>query len=138
MDMEHPERYVRPVVSAGSMKRGAHRGYICDWSVLVGQRIRRVRRERDMSLKELGLQMAKPGGGSYSPSHVSRVERGWSSSPLYAYLVIAAVLDLEPGKLLGPDACAYDVSEEEAVLLRCVKSLGLEPHEAILRITSER
>jgi transcriptional regulator with XRE-family HTH domain len=76
----------------------------------------------------------KPEGGHFSPGYISRIERGWATATLYAYLAIAAALDVDPGRLLGPDAAATDIGEDEAILLRCVSELGIEPHQAVLRL----
>jgi hypothetical protein len=51
------------------------------------------------------------------------------------YLAIADVLEVDPGVLLGPDSTVLDLSDSETVLIRCLRSLDLEPHEAILRLS---
>jgi hypothetical protein len=40
--------------------------YYREWSVVVGNRIRRLRRERDWTLKDLCFSVWKPEGGHYS------------------------------------------------------------------------
>jgi transcriptional regulator with XRE-family HTH domain len=112
--------------------------YYCEWGALVGGRIRRTRRQRRMTLQALGVAMARvrpDGRGPYTAGFVSRLERGLTNASLFIYLAIADALEVDPGVLLGPDAAALQVSEAEAVLLRCVRELGLEPHEAIVRLT---
>jgi transcriptional regulator with XRE-family HTH domain len=92
---------------------------------VVGGRIRRLRRQRSITLQALGTSIGKDGGcGYYSGGFISRLERGRASAPLYVYLAIADVLEVEAGVLPGPDA--------EAVLLRWLRARGTEPHEAIL------
>lgn len=108
----------------------------CEWGAVVGGRIRRLRRQRRMRLTDLGRALTRPDGTHYSAGFVSRLERGRSAAPLYMYLAIADVLEVDPGVLLGPDSTALDISNEEAVLLRCLRSMNLEPHEAILRLTA--
>jgi transcriptional regulator with XRE-family HTH domain len=116
--------------AAGSPDR-----YHCAWGAVVGDRIRRLRQARDMTLYDLTQLVHKPEGGPYSAGYLSRLERGWASAPLYVYLAIAAALDVDPGILLGPDAARLETSESEAMLLRCLRGLGVEPHEALLRLT---
>jgi transcriptional regulator with XRE-family HTH domain len=110
--------------------------YHCEWGAVVGDRIRRLRRDRDMTLHDLAHAVNKPEGGHYSAGYFSRLERGWASAPLYAYLAIADALDVDPGVLLGPDAATLEASEAETMLLRCMRGLGIEPHEAMLALTA--
>jgi transcriptional regulator with XRE-family HTH domain len=108
--------------------------YYREWSVVVGDRIRRLRQERGWSLSELCGRVPKPEGGFYSPGHFSRLERGWSSAPLYVYIVIAEALAVDPGVLLGPDEVQRAVSPSERVLLRFLERIEIEPEEAIARL----
>jgi transcriptional regulator with XRE-family HTH domain len=108
----------------------------CEWGAVIGGRIRRLRRLRRMTLGDLGRALTRPDGSYHSAGFVSRLERGRSAGALYMYLAIADVLEVDPGVLLGPESAAADVSESEAVLLRCVRELGIEPHEAILRLSA--
>jgi hypothetical protein len=55
-------------------------------------------------------------------------------APFYVYEAVAAAFDVEPGRLLGPDAVHLDASAEEMVLLRSLRSHGIEPAEAIARL----
>jgi hypothetical protein len=61
-----------------------------------------------MTLYDLAVSVRKPEGGHYSPGYFSRLERGWASAPLYTYLAIADVLEVDAGVLLGPDAASLD------------------------------
>jgi transcriptional regulator with XRE-family HTH domain len=86
-----------------------------------------------MTLQDLGRSIGKDDGcGYYSGGFISRLERGRASAPLYVYLAIADVLEVDAGALLGPESVAMEVSEAEAVLLRWLRGRGTEPHEAIL------
>jgi transcriptional regulator with XRE-family HTH domain len=105
--------------------------YWCDWAAVVGDRVRRLRQARDMRLIDLSAAVWKPEGGHYNPGYFSRLERGWASAPLYVYLAVADALGVDAGVLLGPDAASLEVSEAEATLLRCLRSLGIAPHEAV-------
>jgi transcriptional regulator with XRE-family HTH domain len=108
--------------------------YHCEWGAVVGDRIRRLRRDRDMKLVELATSVHKPEGGHYSASYFSRLERGWTSAPLYVYLAIAAALEVDAGILLGPDSAQFPVSEPELTLIRTLRATGIEPHDAIVRL----
>ena len=108
--------------------------YHCAWGAVVGDRIRRLRQDRNMTLYDLTSVVRKPEGGHYSPGYFSRLERGWASAPLYTYLAIADAFDLDPGVLLGADAATLETSEPEAILLRCLRGLKIEPHDAMLRL----
>ena len=129
--------YARGIASAyrAGPGSGAPDRYRCAWGAVVGDRVRRLRQARDLTLHELAGLVHKPEGGHYSSGYFSRLERGWASAPLYVYLAIAAAFDVDPGVLLGPDAACLETSEAEAMLLRCLRGLGVEPHEALLRLT---
>jgi transcriptional regulator with XRE-family HTH domain len=111
--------------------------YYCEWGAVVGGRIRRLRRRREWTLQDLGRAIGRAdGGGPYSGGFISRLERGRASAPLYVYLTIADALQVDAGRLLGPESAALDVTESEAVVLRCLRELGIGPHEAILRASA--
>jgi transcriptional regulator with XRE-family HTH domain len=103
----------------------------CEWGTVVGDRVRRLRRERGMTLHELSMEVDKPQGGHYSPGYFSRLERGWASAPLVVYVEIAGVFGVEPGRLLGPDDAQREVSEGEMTLLHVLRRMELVPAEAI-------
>jgi transcriptional regulator with XRE-family HTH domain len=108
--------------------------YFCDWGVVVGDRIRRLRRGREMALIDLCRVVDKPDGGQYTPGFFSRLERGWASGPLATYANVADAFDVEPGRLLGPDDAQCEVSESEMTLIRVLRQMRLAPHEAITRL----
>jgi transcriptional regulator with XRE-family HTH domain len=108
--------------------------YWCDWGAVVGNRVRRIRLDRDMTLVDLARIVDKPGGGFYSAGFFSRLERGWGSAPLTTYENIAHAFEIEPGRLLGPDDAQQDASEAEMTLIRTLRQMGMRPHEAIARL----
>jgi transcriptional regulator with XRE-family HTH domain len=106
--------------------------YYCEWGAVIGDRVRRLRRERGMTLLELGAATRKPEDRSqWSPAFLSRLERGRANAPLYVYLQLADVLGVDAGVLLGSDAALLEATEAERMLLRCLRSLGIPPHEAM-------
>lgn len=66
--------------------------------------------------------------------YFSRIERGWASAPLYTYLAIADVLELQPGVLLGPDEAQRRTSGAEEVLLGLLRRKGISAEDAIARL----
>lgn len=108
--------------------------YFCDWGLVVGDRVRRLRRERDMTLKDLSLEVRKPDGYRYSMGFFSRLERGAASGPLIAYSNLAEVLEVDPGRLLGTDDAQREASEAEMTLVRVLRRMGIEPDEALVRL----
>lgn len=110
--------------------------YHCEWACVVGDRVRRLRNARDLSLAGLAALVEKPEGGSYSPGYFSRLERGWASAPLYVYLALAAVLEVEPGRLLGSDDAQKPITEAEMTLVRFIREVGLAPHMALARLAA--
>lgn len=91
-----------------------------------------------MTLYDPASAVRKPEGGHYSPGYFSRLERGWASAPLYTYLAVADALEVDAGVLLGPDAASLATSEAEAMLLRCLRSLGIPPHDAMAALVVAR
>jgi len=110
--------------------------YRLEWGEVVGHRIRRMRQARDWKLRDLRDRVRKPDGGYYSGGYFSRVERGWTSPPLYVYVRIAEALEIPPGQLLGAEEFDRDLSREQILLLDVVERLGLAPDEAIARLAS--
>ncbi len=108
--------------------------YFCEWSQVVGGRIRRLRLERGWALHELASRVRKPEGGSYTAGYFSRLERGWASAPLSVYLGIAAALEAEPGGLLGEDEVGRETTAAQRALLAFVDAAGLSPEQAIVRL----
>lgn len=110
--------------------------YLCEWGQVVGDRVRRLRRDRDLTLVELARMTPKPDGGSYSLGFLSRLERGFASGPLFAYLMVARALEVEGAVLLGPDAASLETSPEEALFLQFVRRLEIALDEAMLALSA--
>ncbi|MEJ7788920.1 MAG: helix-turn-helix transcriptional regulator [Thermoleophilaceae bacterium] len=108
--------------------------YRCDWGQVVGRRVRLLRERDGLRLSDLADKLYRADGKPYSASFVSRVERGFASPPLWAYIHMASIFDLSPGRLLGPEDLEGSVTEPEMTLIRVVRRLGLEPEEAIARL----
>jgi transcriptional regulator with XRE-family HTH domain len=124
-----------PLRSGYPARQGRLDPYHCEWGVIVGDRIRRLRREREMTLADLCALVDKPDGGHYTTGFFSRLERGWASGPLVTYASVAAQFGVEPGRLLGPDDAQCEVSEAEMTLIRVMGQMRIRPHEAIARLT---
>jgi transcriptional regulator with XRE-family HTH domain len=123
-----------PLRSGYPVNMGRLDPYHCEWGVIVGDRIRRLRREREMTLKDLALGVDKPDGGHYTQGFFSRMERGWASGPLVTYVEIAAQFGIEPGRLLGPDDAQREVTQGEMTLIELTRRMRLSPAEAIARL----
>jgi transcriptional regulator with XRE-family HTH domain len=108
-----------------------YRNYYNEWSTVVGDRVKRMRAARDMILQDVADKIAKPNGGTYSVSFFSRLERGASSPPLYAYLGLAELFEVHPGRLLGADDAERDASPEEMVVVRFLRWKGISPDAAL-------
>lgn len=108
----------------------------CEWTIVVGDRIRRLRRDRNLTLVELARMVEKPRGGTYSPGYISRVERGWASTPLSTYLAIAGALRVAPWRLLGPEEVQKDVTDAELTLILFLRRLEMAPDEVLARVAT--
>jgi len=106
-------------------------GYRREWAAVVGDRVRRLRKEEELTLHELSALVMKPEGGWYSAGYLSRLERGWASAPLYVYLSVADALNVDPGRLFGLDDVQKQVSDAELTLLRCLRRLEVSPDAAL-------
>jgi transcriptional regulator with XRE-family HTH domain len=114
------------------------KAYKLEWGEVIGHRVRRLRQARDWKLHDLQARVPKPAGGRYSGGYFSRVERGWTSPPLYVYLRIAEALELRPGELLGLETFDRELTPEQLLLVKVVDELGLTPEEAIARLAGFR
>ena len=110
----------------------------CQWAVVVGDRIRRLRVARGWTLKDLSLKIVRPDGYHYTIGYFSKLERGWASAPLYVYLSIAAAFDMDGGRLLGPDSAMLEASEAEMTVVQTMRELGIEPHAALAQLVQAR
>ena len=105
---------------------------------MVGDRVRRIRKEQELTLHELSELAMKPEGGRYTAGYLSRLERGWATAPLYVYLSVADALRVDPGRLFGLDDVQKEVSDAEMTLLRCLRRLELAPDAALALLTTAR
>src|SRR3954453_1417496 len=134
--MGHSGMHSRGIRRPYSFPRGPADPYWCEWGMVVGSRIRRRRREREMTLEDLAAGVHRPEGGKHSIGYLSRPERGSASAPLYTYVAIAEALEVDAGLLLGSDPSLLDASGPEQTLLHYLRGAGIEPHEAILRVSA--
>ncbi len=123
-----------PLRSGYPARQGRLEPYHCEWGVIVGDRIRRLRRERNLTLADMCAGVDKPDGGHYTTGFFSRLERGWASGPLVTYVSVAAQFDVEPGRLLGPDDAQREVTGAEMTLVHVLRRMGITPDEAIARL----
>src|SRR3954447_11795763 len=105
----------------------------CEWGAVIGGRIRRLRRRRRATLRQLGQALRRPDGRCYSVGFVSRLERGRASAPLYVHLAIADALEAAAGVLVGPESELLDFPEAERPLVRTLRDVSIAPHEALAR-----
>jgi hypothetical protein len=56
--------------------------YHCEWGRVVGDRIRRLRRDRGLTLIQLGADVRGPDGRGYTGGFISRLERGRAAASL--------------------------------------------------------
>src|SRR4051812_6267847 len=100
----------------------------CDWSSVIGDRIRRLRRSRDWTLVHMLRLIRRPDGeGEYTPGYLSRIERGYGRAGLYVYLHIANALEVHPGRLMGLDDAERDATADEMTLVEFVRLAGIAP-----------
>ena len=109
----------------------------CEWAVVIGDRVRRLRKARGLTLAGFAGIVHKPDGGHYTPGYFSRLERGWASAPMYVYLAVAYALEVEPGALFGSDDATKKVLDGELMLVRCLRRLHISPDEALVRLTRD-
>lgn len=139
-DMGRHQTNVRHAEAGGERKPGTpgfwRHPYYDEWGEVVGGRVRRLRRERGWTLNDLAEAVPKPEGGFYSGGYFSRLERGWTSAPLYVYIHAAAQLLVRPGALLGADEIEKPLTPGQDALLRFVDRLGIPPEEAMARLAA--
>ncbi len=111
-------------------------GYRCEWGIVVGRRVRSLRLKHDLTIYDLSRELKRADGRPYSPSFVSRLERGWASPPLYTYIRLANRFEVGPGELLGPDGIERTVSEAELTLVRVLRRMGVSPEDALARLAT--
>ena len=111
--------------------------YKSAYSEMIGARLRRVRTSRELTQARLLEKVERPRGGTYSTGLLSRIEKGYATSPLYVYMHLAAALDLEPGRLMGSDETQKPISEGEMTLIRILRRLGIKPDEAVARLAAD-
>jgi transcriptional regulator with XRE-family HTH domain len=108
--------------------------YRMEWAGVVGRRVRALRQQRELSISALASEIERADGRPYSPSFVSRLERGWASPPLFAYITLARFFDVAPGELLGSEGVERPLSDAELTLVRVARNLLLPPEQAIVRL----
>ena len=108
--------------------------YRMEWAQVVGRRVRSLRLQREMTIIELAREIERADGRPYSPSFVSRLERGWASPPLFAYITLARFFDVAPGELLGSEGVERPLSDAELTMVRVARNLLLSPEQAIVRL----
>ena len=91
-----------------------------------------------MSLVQLARRVEKPGGGSFSPGYISKIERGWANAPLSTYLALAGGLGVAPWRLLGPEEVQKEVTDAELTVVQFLRHTDMAPHEALARLATAR
>lgn len=107
-----------------------------DYTELIGLRVRRLRQAHGWTQRELIHRIERPRGGRYSAGLITRVENGFANPPMFVYVHLAEVLGLEPEELMGREDLQRSVSESEMTLLRYLRAVGIEPHEALARVAT--
>ena len=83
------------------------------------------------------LRSSRSQRAAHTRPATSRASSGaWASAPLYVYLALAAVLEVEPGRLLGSDDAQKPITEAEMTLVRFIREVGLAPHVALARLAA--
>jgi len=101
---------------------------------MVGQRLKRLRQLRGWSQRQALERVRRPRGGTYSQGFLSRVEKGYASAPLYAYVHLATAFEVEPGRLMGSDETQKPITEAEMTMVRVLRKLGISPDAALARL----
>jgi transcriptional regulator with XRE-family HTH domain len=90
-----------------------------------------MRQARGLTQRELLARITTPRGGRYSTGLLSRVENGYANPPVFVYVHLAGALETTPERLMGPEDLEHPVPEAEWMLLRYLRAVGMEPHEAL-------
>jgi transcriptional regulator with XRE-family HTH domain len=104
------------------------------YSLMIGQRFKRIREGRRMTQSSVIKIVRKPNGNRYSQGFLSRIEAGYANAPLYSYVDFAKAYELDPGRLMGPEEAEKPVGEAERTLIGFLRRLGISPDEAMARI----
>ena len=125
-----------PLAFFGTEQAGPAWGsrYRMEWAKVVGRRVRTLRLQRELTIIDLAQEIERADGRPYSPSFVSRLERGWASPPLFAYITLARFFDVAPGELLGSEGVERPLSDAELTMVRVARNLLLSPEQAIVRL----
>ena len=87
-----------------------------------------------MTIIELAAEIQRADGRPYSASFVSRLERGWASPPLFAYITLARLFEVAPGELLGSEGVERPITDAELTMIKVMRNLRLSPAQAITRL----
>ncbi len=103
---------------------------------LVGLRIRRLRQARGWTQMYMAGRIARPEQDlrPFSPSYLSRVERGYAVAPLWFFCAVADMFGVDAGRLLGPEELEGQIDAEQRLLVDVYERLGITPAEAIARL----
>jgi transcriptional regulator with XRE-family HTH domain len=76
-------------------------------------------------------------GGRYSPGLLSRVENGFANPPIFVYDRVSEALETPPESLMGDEDVQRPAAEAELTLLRYLRAIGMEPHDALARLAPD-
>ena len=110
--------------------------YRTPYTLMVGARLRRLRKARGLTQYQALQHVRRPRGGTYTQGFLSRIEAGYANSPLYAYVELAESYELEPGRLMGSDEAQKPITESEMLLVRFLRRTGMAPDEALARLAA--
>jgi len=108
--------------------------YKTAYTINLGWRLRRIREGRHLTQGQVISRASRPNGRGYSQALLSRIEAGYANAPLYVYVHLAEVYDLDPGRLMGPEESDKPVGEAELALIDFLRRLGIRPAEAMAHL----